>query len=291
MRRLIVNADDFGLTPGINRAIIQAHERGIVTSTTLMANGGAFEDAVRLALHQQLSVGCHVVLVDGAPILPRPEVASLLEDGSHYYSSLGRFVRAIYSGRIRAEEIEAESTAQIRKLQATGIRVSHVDTHKHTHMFPQVLKPLVRAAKACGVTAIRRPFEGSLVRQLWSKPNLWLRGLEVGTLRALEGNFLRSVREVGLSTTDGAVGIAATGEFDESLLTAALTGLPDGTWELVCHPGYQDSSLDRLRTRLRESREEELKLLTSTGVRQLLQNECISLLSYYDLSVSGQAPK
>src|SRR5271167_4344169 len=122
MRRLIVNADDFGLTKELNRGIIEAHRRGVVTSATLMANGPAFADAVQLAQTEpQLSVGCHVVLVDGQPALD-PETISTLVDRSpgarRFRDGIGGFALRALAGRLDAREIEAEATAQIRKLQA-----------------------------------------------------------------------------------------------------------------------------------------------------------------------------
>jgi hopanoid biosynthesis associated protein HpnK len=291
VRRLIVNADDFGLTTGVNRAIVEAHERGIVTSATLMASGGAFEEAVSLAKKCKLSVGCHVVLVDGVPTLSRSAVSSLLADGSSFYPSLGRFVRGLYLRRIRADEIEAEATAQIRKLQASGIAVSHVDTHKHTHIFPQVLGPVLRAAKACGIGAIRNPFERARVSTVWIRSNLLNRWLQVRLLQSYEKAFLRRVREAGFQTTDGAIGVVATGILDEELLHTTIAGLPAGTWELVCHPGHNDDDLGRVHTRLRQSREQELVLLTDPGLRPWLANQKFWLLSYHDFGASGQAPK
>lgn len=287
MRRLIVNADDFGLTAGVNRAIGESHEHGIVTSATLMANGAAFDDAVRLAAGHKLSVGCHVVLVDGSPVLSPTEVPSLLEDGVRFYSSLGAFARRALTGRIREEEMEAETTAQIRKLQAAGIAVSHVDTHKHAHIFPRVLKPVVLAAKACGIEAIRNPFEYSGTTDWWKRPDLWLRELEIGLLRVFQSSFKHVVSQSGLCTTDGAVGIAATGFVDERLLREAIVRLPEGTWELVCHPGYNDPDLAGIKTRLRESRESELALLTSASTRQLLQNQGLVPISYAFLKPFG----
>jgi predicted glycoside hydrolase/deacetylase ChbG (UPF0249 family) len=161
--RLILNADDFGLTRGINRAIAELAAAGALTSATLMASGPAFEDAVAIAhAHPSLGIGCHIVLVDGAPISPPESVPSLLGPGRrNLRPTLRNFLPALFTGRIRAEEIEREAVAQIRKLQSAGIAVTHIDTHKHTHLFPAVARPLLRAAEQCGVRAIRNPFEPS----------------------------------------------------------------------------------------------------------------------------------
>ncbi len=198
VRRLIVNADDFGLTQGVNRAIVEAHDRGIVTSTTLMANGPAFEDAIqRASSAARLSVGCHVVLVDGLPVLKvkTPTLSAKKAHDGHFYESLGSFAVQAVSGRIHADEIEAEATAQIRKLQAAGIAVSHFDTHKHTHIFPPVLRPLLRAARTCGVTAVRNPFGPIHLSGVAERPSLWKRHSQVMLLAPLGRTFRESVAQ------------------------------------------------------------------------------------------------
>ena len=135
MRRLIVNADDFGFTSGVNRAIVEAHTHGVVTSSTLMANGKAFAEATDLAQRTPgLSIGCHVVLIDGEPVLP-PDQIPTLTSSLRFRDGLKQFAARSLAGRMSAEEIAAEAAAQIREIQSTGISVSHVDTHKHTHVF------------------------------------------------------------------------------------------------------------------------------------------------------------
>ena len=284
---MIINADDFGLTQGVNRAIVEAHCDGIVTSATLMANGLAFEDANRRASSTpRLSVGCHVVLVDGLPVL-REQTRTLsnrkFDDGRLYQSLSGFALRAI-SGKIDADEIEAEATAQIRKLQAAGIVVSHLDTHKHTHIFPSVLRPLLRAARSCGVPAMRNPFGPVHVSIVAKRPSLWKQFSKVRLLSRLGRTFRSSVQDAGMLTPDGTVGIVATGAMDASLFESIVNSLPEGTWELVCHPGYNDADLGSIRTRLRESRAQELEILTSPEARKILAHSGVRLISYRELA-------
>lgn len=293
MRRLIINADDFGLTAGVNRAIIEAHEDGVVSSATLMAHGQAFEEAIDLAHSRpRLGVGCHVVLVDGVPLLERTRVESLLDGGGnrsgspHFREGIAKFGALALLGRLSADEIEAEATTQIRKLQGAGIEVTHLDSHKHTHVFPRVLRPLLRAAKSCGVTAIRNPFERIRGSQLAASPSLWKRWAEVGVLRSLARQFREAVEEAGISTPDGTLAIVATGALDECLLRLMVENLPDGTWELVCHPGYNDSDLQAIRTQLRESREQELRILTSQSTRDLLAANQVEVISFRALTAA-----
>ncbi len=292
MRRLIVNADDFGFTAGVNRAIVEAHTHGIVTSSTLMANGRAFEDAVRLARTvPRLSVGCHVVLIDGAPVLdaellPSITSASSSSGGARFRDGLKSFAARALAGRLDEGQIEAETIAQIRKLQSAGIVVSHLDTHKHTHLFPAVLRPLLRAARACGVTAVRNPFgprKPLKSGELLARPSLWTRYAEVRILRALAGRFRDTAGREDLLTPDGTLGIVVTGALDEQLFRSMAAIIPAGTWEFVCHPGYNDADLRQAATRLRESRETELRVLTMPEARELLSDQDIALVSYRDL--------
>jgi hopanoid biosynthesis associated protein HpnK len=294
VRRLIINADDFGLTGGVNRAIVEGHEHGVVTSTTLMANGQAFEDAIALAQSRpRLGVGCHIVLVDGAPVLDETAVRSLLDRGSdsssnpRFREGIARFGALALLGRLDESEIEAEATAQIRKLQTAGVTVTHIDSHKHTHLFPRVLRPLLRAAASCGVRAIRNPFERIQGSQLAASPSLWRRWTEVGILRSLAKQFREAVQQAGISTPDGTLAIVATGSLNERLLRLMVENLPDGTWELVCHPGYNDADLREVRTRLRESREQELRILTSSSTRDLLAAYGVETVSFRELAVAG----
>ena len=288
MRRLIVNADDFGLTSGVNRGIVQAHEHGIVTSATLMACGAKFQEAVAMAYRTpQLSVGCHILLVDASPVLDLQQVSSLATANSgtpKFSDSLANFAGLAIAGRLNEDQIEAEIMAQIRKLQATGIQVSHLDSHKHTHMFPAVFRPMLRAAKTCGVLAVRNPFEPLL----FAGTKNWKRRFQLGILRSFRTSFRKALKESGMMTPDGCVGIIATGGLTPQNFRLLIENLPDGTWEFVTHPGYTDAELDSVKTRLRSSRQNELSILTSPQIRELLRREQIQLISYREFTMSEQ---
>jgi hopanoid biosynthesis associated protein HpnK len=292
VRRLIINADDFGLTSGVNRAILEAHRNGAVSSATMMANGAAVEDAIGLARGaERLSVGCHVVLIDGEPVLPPKQVPTLISRNGkpQFRDRWLDFFPAAIRGQISSDEIAAEARAQITKLQAAGIRLSHIDTHKHTHILPAVGQPLLRAAKACGIGAVRNPFaplKPLAFSHLVRRPRLWGRYTEVRVLRRFAARFRAMVAAEGMVTTDGTFGIVATGALDEKLFAAMAGCIPEGTWELVCHPGYCDDDLRRARTRLRESRVQELEVLTSGAAKQALERHGIELINYCEM-VSG----
>jgi hopanoid biosynthesis associated protein HpnK len=288
VRRLIINADDFGLTSGVNRAISEAVRCGAITSATIMANGPRFQEAADLAKSVPvLKTGCHVVLVDGQAVAGH--LGSLTDDAGRFRSSLKDFAVAAVRKRISAEEIQRETEAQVRRIQAQGIVLTHVDSHKHTHMFPHVLRPILRAARACGIGAVRNPFEplrswpGGVIA---SRPGLWLRSAGVLTFQLFARQFRKAITDEGMLTSDGTVGIAATGKLDQELLSSILKSLPEGTWELVCHPGYADADLHAAGTRLVASRQVELQALTSEETKKTMETRGIELISYADLKQS-----
>jgi predicted glycoside hydrolase/deacetylase ChbG (UPF0249 family) len=285
MKRLIINADDFGLAPGVNRAIVELQQAGALSSATLMANGPFFSPAVYMAFAQPgLAVGCHVVLVDGSPCLRPAEVPSLVDprNPSSFRTTVGSFFADLLRGRIREEEIEAEAVAQIRRIQSSGITVSHIDSHKHVHAFPRVLAPLLRAARQCGVRCVRNPFE-----PWWSlkatRPAGTVRRMQVHVMRTQGRAFSRLTREHGMMTADGSMGLLATGVLDDSVLRSLLRAMPTGTWELVCHPGYSDRALDEARTRLRASREVERSALLAVIPDAVKNDSGLALIDFHQL--------
>lgn len=263
-----MNGDDFGLTHGINLAIAELLQAGVLTSATLMAREKAADEAIEIALATpSLGVGCHVVLVDGEPMLP-----------GGFQQTMGAFLRRIIAGRIDAIAIEAEAAAQIDLLQSRGLTLTHVDTHKHTHMFPAALRPVLRAARKAGIRAIRNPFEPVWSQHATPAAPLFRR-TAVGLLRRLEPTFRRIVAEEGFTTTDGNVGISATGFLDSRALESLLNQLQPGTWELVTHPGYNDDDLAHAGTRLLASRNIEREALLALQRR----NE-VELISFVNLT-------
>ena len=283
MTRLIINADDFGLTSGVNRAVAELHQAGLLTSATLMARAQATADAIEISLATpSLGVGCHVVLLDGEPVLsPQSEIPNLADPiTGRFRPSLIPFLGAVhrYWPRMAAspmnKEIEGEAAAQISLLQNRGIRLTHIDTHKHVHMFPAVLRPVLRAARAAGIRTVRNPFEPAWsLHATQGAPRL--RRVQVSLLRRLQSSFHRIVAEEGFTTTAGAIGVLATGSLNAATIASLLRQLPRGTWELVTHPGYNDADLADVHTRLRASRDTE-----RLALEQLRQFPQIDLVSF-----------
>ena len=288
--RLIINADDFGLTPGVNRAIAELQQAGALTSATLMATGAAFDDAVAIAhANPALGVGCHIVLTDGVPASPPQTIPTLLgPDGKTFRPSLIDFLQALLRGKISDDDIQREAQAQIQKLQRAGINITHLDTHKHTHLFSAVCRPLLQLAERLSIPAIRYPFE-----QEWSLAlghGNRTRRLQVKVLSPLKTRFERQpqIRNRQVLTTNGTIGISATGNLYGQTLHEILHALPaDGTFELVCHPGYNDSDLDRIPTRLRTHRDIERNALLTEIPAIALHPNAPQLINYGNLAAQG----
>jgi len=268
-RQLVVNADDFGFTRDVNRGIIEAHTRGILTATTLMANGNAFDDAVALAhRHPGLDVGCHLVLVQGRSLACR---------GAELPSGLPQLVQALLAKRI---DPYSELRPQIAKVLDAGIRPLHLDTHKHTHLWPSVLDAVARLSEEFGIPWVRRPFDLPLTGGgdvPWTK-----RALSQG-LSSLRGHFHSKLRAHGCRTTDHFAGFQITGRYRAAGLSALIRSLPEGLTEFMCHPGFCTDELRGSATRLRESRQRELEALVSPEVRQALEQTGVRLVRFGQL--------
>ena len=288
MKQLILNADDFGMTLGVNEGIIRAHREGILTSATLMANGEAFDDAVeRARANKELGVGCHLVLVGGKCVATKDSVASLVDAGGNLPDSLPLFVAKISSGIIRTEEIERELRAQIGKVRAAGIEPTHLDTHKHTHAHPRVMEALGKVAKECGIARVRKPIEN--LRDSWETSQAGGQGvsmqiLAAGAVRAIAPQFTAISRRYGLLSPDHFLGLAMTGQLGPTVLRGVIGTVVDGTTEIMLHPGICDADLARSGSRLQKQREDELQGLLDPGVRSAVTERGIRLISYRELN-------
>lgn len=246
MKSLIVNADDFGFTRDVNEGIVHAHRHGILTATTLMATGPAFEHAVELArATPSLDIGVHLVLVDA----------------EGYPPTLARCTAAVLLGRIPIYE---RLSGQVRRILDAGIQPTHLDTHKHTHLLPQVLRAVAR---------ISAEFRIPWVRRLIPAPVPFLQSIGQAAL----------VRR-GCRTTDYFEGFEVTGRYNTPDLAALIRRLPDGLTEFMCHPGFCGEELRAARTRLKASRQIELDALTSDAVRKAIEESSVTLACYRDLA-------
>jgi chitin disaccharide deacetylase len=261
VRKLVVNADDFGFTRDVNQGIIEAHRRGILTATTIMSSGAAFDDAVRLARENPaLDIGVHLVLV-GEPPFP---------------ITVAELIRAVALGRIRIYE---ELSAQVQRVLDAGLAPSHLDTHKHTHLLPPVLNAVARISEKFKIPWVRRPFDFPI--EPHSIP--WQKRAVSKAFGVVRARFERVLAGHGCRWTDHFAGFQITGKFDASDVAALIRSLPEGSTEFMCHPGVCTVELRAQRTRLKESREAELRALTSPEVRDALRESGVELATFSSL--------
>jgi predicted glycoside hydrolase/deacetylase ChbG (UPF0249 family) len=264
VRKLVVNADDFGFTRDVNRGIVEAHRHGILTSTTLMATGAAFDDAVGLARENPaLDIGVHLVLV-GEPPFP---------------ITMAQLTRAMLLGRIRIYE---ELRAQVLRILDAGLEPTHLDTHKHTHLLPPVLDAVARLSEEYKIPWVRRPFDFPLTPA--TRPAIgWAKRATSQALGVVRRRFARVLASHGCRSTDHFAGFQITGRYNAAELAQLIRALPEGSTEFMCHPGICGDELRGARTRLKESRERELQALTSPEVRAALAESGVELVNYRSL--------
>jgi predicted glycoside hydrolase/deacetylase ChbG (UPF0249 family) len=287
VKNLIVNADDLGWTDGVNRGILEAFHHGIVTSTSLLANGAAFAGGVKAARSAPgLGVGVHLNLSDGRPVAKRETITSLLShDGEFAGGPESLLLRRVRRGLLLAE-VESEWDAQIQKVRDAGIEPTHLDGHKHVHMLPGLFEIALKLAKRHGIGAIRVSLEASSLRAALSSGSkqhagvVMKQGVQARGLKFLARDAREQAERAGISTADYFCGIAQTGELTREGVEQFVKSLPDGTTELMCHPGYADAALKKTPTRLQDSRETELRILTDTGIRNLVASLGIRLIDY-----------
>jgi hopanoid biosynthesis associated protein HpnK len=277
LKQLIVNADDLGLTPGVNRGIVRAFQEGIVTSTSLLVTGSAFEDAVALVRQSpELDVGLHLTLVEEQAVLGSEVLTTLLDEKGCFPQTSAEFFKRAFLGRISWDEVEREIAAQIARFQETGLRLSHVDSHQHLHMFPPIFRILRRLTRTMHNVWIRNsagPWRKSPGVSTWR----WVQklGLNLSCLsaRSFAGGRLPQM-------PDGMLGFDVSGCLTRFALEQILQEIPDGLYELICHPGEDDAD-----TRTRYNHwgyhwAQELAALTASETRLLLEEQGIALTSF-----------
>jgi hopanoid biosynthesis associated protein HpnK len=279
----VINGDDFGLTAGVNAGILDAHREGVLTSASLMATAAAAEEAIAQAhATPTLGVGCHLTLVDGAPALPPAQLPTLTVAG-RFHPTWGSFITACVSRRISMAEIERELTAQIERLLAAGLTLTHLDSHKHVHLYPPIFRLVVRLAARFNIPTVRVPYEQPALALLVRHRQ------DLAASRQACENLLmapwaqRAQRLLARQAVVDAprfAGRALTGRWSVGSIEALLRRLPDGVTELMAHPGYPDAALARERTRLREERADEVAVLRSPLVRQRLDAEGVALVRH-----------
>jgi len=277
LKQLIVNADDLGLTPAVNRGVVRAFQRGIVTSASLLVTGSAFEAAVALARQNpELDIGLHLALVEERAVLGRDVLPSLVDETGRFPRTSTEFIRRAVLGRIRWHEVEREIAAQIALFQSTGLRLSHLDSHQHLHMFPPVFKIVRRLARSIDNVWIRNPV-GPWRKSPDTPVGRWVQRIGLN-LSCLSARGLQNRSK--LAMPDGLYGFEVSGCLTRSAIEQILGRIPHGLYELICHPGEDDAD-----TRTRYSHwgyrwAEELETLTAPETQVALKKHGIALTSF-----------
>lgn len=285
-RRLIVSADDFGMSPGINTGIIRAHREGILTNAGLMVNGAAFAEAVDLARdHPSLGVGLHLVLVQGRSTLPPPAIPSLVDVAGHFASNpIASGMRYFFQPGVRAQ-LRREIRAQLEKFLATGLDLSHVDGHVNIHMHPAVLPIILDVAGEFGIRAMRLSREPLLPALRFDRGHLLRKGFEAAVFHALGAFAIGRLDTQAIRYPGRMYGLHQTGQISEDYLLRTLAELPEGVSEIYCHAGLVDDEAARWRPADYRG-EAELRALTSERVRAALATHGVELISYRDLAAA-----
>jgi hopanoid biosynthesis associated protein HpnK len=280
-RRIIINADDFGLCEGVNRAVAQAHSDGVLTSATIMTNMPAADEAVKIAKElPTLGVGVHLNLTEGPPVSKEACFERLIDaDGRFACSPIKLSLLSMGGHRIR-NAIRTEMAAQILWLIDHGLKPTHLDSHKHIHAFPALFSIVYQLAGRFGIPAVRWPFEP---KELSRIP--WPLTSEDGRVRALKVRIMARINRLqnrDFLKNNALFGIAHTGKIDVNFFKAVALYNSAATAEIMTHPGFA-GGLDPEKTRLLHQRKVELEALCSEKTKQYFEDADIKLVHYGQL--------
>ena len=280
MKQLIVNADDFALSRGVTEGIIEAHRRGIVTSTSIMAPGSAFDYAVEQArLHESLGVGVHLTLVEERPVCHPGDIGTLVQRNGRLPMCYTELLSGLLLGRIRLQHVEKELRAQVAKCAGAGFRLTHLDSHQHVHALPSILRMVLDIAGDYGIRGIRIPRDSPRRRGAFRCD----RFLGKAALCLIARYDARALRNRRVSACDRMAGLFDSGTLTEDRLLRILGRVSDGTTELVCHPGRVDLACRETYSHWGYQWEAELDALTSESVGDILRAKNIELINYHAL--------
>lgn len=276
-RKLIVNADDFGLTSEINQGIIKVFREGILTSVSLVASGEAFEEAVALIhQHPTLDVGVHLTLTGEKSVLPSEDIPTLVNTEGYFRKSVLHFICDYLLNRINMDEVRRELRAQMQRIRQSGISLSHIDSHEHFHILPEILPIVVQLAHEFRINAIRAPLE----QIKWSNFLLvykWPR-----LIKQLGFNFFFQRIRYCLNgcTPDYFFGFFDSGHLNMVCLARIISQLPTGVSELMCHPGLGGGRSKEKYAHWRYSWRDEYCILKHQSIFDLISRQKVMLTSF-----------
>ena len=282
MKRIIINADDFGLSRSVNEGIIKAHQDGVLTSATLMANTPGFDQAVALAKENpRLGVGLHLNIVRGRPVSRPDTIPSLLEADGRFPSRASVVMRRLFLGRMNKAELEREIRAQVEKALAAGVRLSHFDSEKNLHVLPPFLKLALKLGRDYGINKVRfvQEFRFS------SAPGQSLKGAFLSlSCAGMKGRL----RRAGMVIADRFYGISYSGRLTAAAIDRILSREEDGSAEIMVHPGFVDQELLDLEATvgpyyINQYREAELAALLDGRLKETVRRRGIRLITFHEL--------
>ena len=290
-RELIVNADELGWTDGVSQGIVEVHRQGIVTSTTMVANGHAFDHAVELIENApNLAIGVHLNVTYGTPVLPEVRVFSLVDEDGLFYRR-NRFIQRIVTGRIDIVHVEDEFRAQIEKVVEAGIGISHLDSHESIHMYPAIFNVVAKLARELRLPV--RLQDEPMSASAFASRDAYLRYLSSeafvknNVMKTLSRRYRVLLRDWGIPTSDNFLStfncLRKEPDNLERALYRELENLRPGVTELMVHPGFSDDLLESSLDGGHEAallREEEVRILTDPKLRELLELQGIRLIDY-----------
>lgn len=281
MKKLIINADDFGSHELINLGIIEGYVTGCITSTSIMSGGKAFEHAAALLEnHPQLGVGVHLTLVSENPVADPSKIASLIDGDGRFPRQYPQFLVRYLSGQIRKEDIHRELTAQVAKAFEAGIRITHLDSHQHLHVLPGIMPIVLDIAREFNIRAIRIPDES--YGFLGGYPFKLFRVIARGGLTFL-ARFARMRTQGLIASPQHFFGMLAGGNMREEYLANIIHSLPAGVSEIMMHPGLHSNVLNETYN-WGYHWQDELSAVTSESVLHLIKKNNISLVSFGELA-------
>jgi len=271
LRRLVVNADDFGRSHSANEAIIRAHQQGILTTASLMVNEQGTEEAVALARQNpRLGVGLHLTLLCGHSALEPDKIPGLVDARRAFTNQPARAGFQYFFKSELKEQLRAEIHAQFERFRATGLRLDHVNGHLHLHLHPVVFSILMEANGALGITQMRVTFDPFWLNARLASGAWAYRISHALIFHTLAWRARRQLASRGIRHTRFVFGLLQNARVDEAYVTRLLSRLPEGDSELYSHP-----SLDEFRN--------EFDALVSPRARELTRELGIQLIRYQDL--------
>lgn len=274
---LIVNADDLGLSEKVNVGILRAHNHGIVTAASIMAVGSAYDHAVNLChSNPSLDVGIHLTLIEEKPLLPTNSISSLVDDKGRFHRNVKEFTKRYYLGKINFDEVRIELEAQIVKVLANNIRISHIDSHQHVHLLPQILSVALELAEQYRIGSIRIPWEKFHWKEVLSLSSV-ARNFQLCILRVFCYQAAKSIKN--MVRTDHFMGFLNGGNLNIENLRKLLLNMPkSGVCELMCHPSLVDS--ETRYAHWKYNGHSELSALLDEEIKQLIPKKKIKLINF-----------